>query len=137
MAVGSELPNMKYVNEMGQLDSLKKDEKVNTIVCLFRSDCEHCEYQLDVFNKCIDSLKNTRMILMTGESDEVLARIRAKYGNLSQVNKVSWGSVRLEEFIKLFGRKNTPAIFVFNLKSKLVAKFLGEVKIVTLIKYCQ
>ena len=135
MPVGSMLPEIEFMTIRGKA-KLRKSKKP-LIVVYFSSKCEHCRYQLNVFNSHMDNFRNTNLFFFTSESDFFQVNSGIEWKNLVLSESVVFGVIQKNTFSEVFGTTATPSLFFFNESGILHEKIHGEVKAEKIIEIMQ
>ena len=104
---------------------LVRPESGTSILLLFHPDCDHCLYQLDLFDRRIRHFKDKNLIFLTADSDFDLTSIPKTWPNLVGC---LWGKVNQDTLRDRFGPSSLPAFFVFDENGHLTQKQSGEMK---------
>ncbi len=128
LKVGESIPAMKYLTRDG-LQILSADSARVLVLMYFNRKCEHCRYQLELFEKNIGIFQNQKFIFLTSEAEFLSAGLEKQWGTLSIQDNCSFGLVPGNEFLNAFGTNSTPAIFIFNRRGLLLANFNSEIKL--------
>jgi thioredoxin-related protein len=127
MSVGADLPVLEIQIEHGQ--SIINQKKEPLLIVYFSTSCEHCRYQLNVFNLHIKEFKNIELYFLTSESDFFAKSSGRKWEELSNAANATFGIIEKDTFRELFGSAITPSLFFFDAQGKLKDKIRGEVKL--------
>jgi hypothetical protein len=107
---------------------------------MFSDDrCDHCRYQLDVFEKLLPQLDAVRLYVVRLDRDEATAdgearpERRARWPWLASASSVTWGFVDRGAWRSTFGTMLTPSLYVFR-DDQLVASFQGETSASALLR---
>jgi len=129
LPMGSAMPELRYFD--GRFQKIIKPDSLNsTLIMIFHKECEHCQYQLNQFDKNIKRFGRTRMFLLTTDpkffKDD---SIKQKWPALVSSQNIFWGVVKRSEFKEKFGRFVFPFFYLFDNSGKLCFKVKGEVKL--------
>ena len=110
LKVGSQMPELKYysINDSGYIRIKNKP----LMIMYFKSDCPHCEYELEIFNKMSEKFNDIDVICITTEHKFIANRSYNKWNNLATEKNFVFASVNEEEYRERFGIKITP-LFLF------------------------
>jgi thioredoxin-related protein len=125
LAIGSQLPELSFVDLAGDIRAVTRDSKMILIVYV-QSHCEHCQYQLHVLNNYCKQLRGVRLYILT--SDKNMFKEENKWERLMSAENVIVGSVDKSHFYQRFRTLIIPSIFIFDSSGKLAGKIYGEVK---------
>jgi hypothetical protein len=123
--VGQEVPGFSFRSVAGSADSVS-NESSTTIVCLFQSECHHCQRQLKSFESNVDHMLGMKLILLSDEHD-LFSKVGGLYPGLQNTDVIRWGIVDRQAFEQIFGVNGTPATYIIS-EGKLISKFKGEVE---------
>jgi len=126
LPVGSKLPAINYTNARGPASI--KNTNMPLIIVYFRMSCEHCRYQLTVFNNLADHIKGIDIYFLTPESDFFKMSYGIKLENLTHAKNITFGIIEKESFGQHFATQATPSLYFFNNHGTLVKKLHGETK---------
>jgi len=126
LPIDTELPNIEFSAIHG-VKKLKKQGKP-LIIVFFSTTCEHCRYQLEVFDEYLSELSGTDIYLFTSETNLYSNSSVSKWQNLLNASNVTFGIVDVENFKNTFGSILTPTLFFFTDQGKLREKIRGELK---------
>ncbi|MFM7428512.1 MAG: peroxiredoxin family protein [Flammeovirgaceae bacterium] len=103
-----------------------------TIICLFNSECDHCNQQIKEIKTLISS-NDVNVILISSES---LSRIRS-YTSVNNLNnsKMHFTSIDEGEVFESFGAISFPHLLIYNSQGELKKEFMGEVKAEAILKH--
>jgi len=128
LPIGSAMPKLRYYNG-SSFDLMEPDSTKRTILMIFHKDCEHCQYMLNQFNSNAEKFEETRVYLITPETDFLQSdSLRQKWPVLACLQNVYWGVVEKNELVNKVGRFAFPAVYIFNSSSRLCFKIKGEIK---------
>lgn len=133
LAIGSSLPTISFIDSMGNTKKLKKEEVLSVII-YFDLECEHCLYQLNIFNEGFDRFCDTKMFFLTNDKYLFQESKLKQWERLIVSENVTFGIININEFGSGFGKLVLPSVFIFNTMGKLVKKIYGEVKLDKLLK---
>lgn len=126
--LGSPLPALHYRTEAGR-ETLQSHDILKLMLVHFHSECEHCQYELELFDQNLPALSGTRIVLLTFEDDFFEKDKKQTWPSLADAANVTWGVVDKGEFVDRFGIGVTPAIFIFDKTDTLRSKIVGEAKL--------
>lgn len=135
LSENSKLPALEFFSFCGPTKLIHFNKPL--IVVYFSSNCEHCQYQLAIFNDHIKKLHNIDIYFFTSESDFFSNNTRLQWKNLAKAENVMFGIVSQADFEELFGPITTPALFFYNSRGKLYSKNRGELKLEKIIEIIQ
>ena len=102
------------------------------IVCLFNSECDHCNQQLTEIKEIVSS-NDLNVILISSESLFHIKRyIQA---NNLQNPKIHFASIDQGKVFETFGAISFPHLLIYNTKGELRKEFMGEVKAEAILNY--
>ena len=126
------LSNLKYSERAGSKYMSSEGQKA--IVIYFSLGCEHCIYQLNVIEKNISKLQDTKIYLITTDINLFTGNFLTKYKTLTNSKSVTFGIVDLKSFQSICKVIRTPTIFFFNKSGKYYTKISGEARIDIIVK---
>lgn len=121
------LPLLHYRNA-GGAHLVRSESHRRTAIVLFNSQCSHCLYELDAFNRRLAEVDGARIYLLTTETSLPTDTVLRRWPSLMHSAAVSWGTVRADEFREGLRTLVTPAVFVFDEQGRLLNQFRGETK---------
>ena len=128
LQVGENLPALKYLTRNGQ-QILSPDSSRVLVLMYFNRKCGHCLYQLELFDKNIGIFRDQRFIFLTSEAEFFSAGLEKQWSMLSSRENCSFGMVTGNEFLRAFGTSSTPAIFIFDDRGLLLARYNSVIKL--------
>lgn len=131
LPVGASLPPLQYLAATG-IETLKPDSSRQALVLYFHNDCQYCQYELGLLNDNLPRFDQTRLYLLTPETDFFSAKKMRSWSNLTSP-AVSWGIVDGKKFKEKFGGKGFPSTYIFDNEGFLKAKTFGEAKLEKLL----
>ena len=102
------------------------------IIYFFSPQCEHCKYMTHSIVQNPTFFSNSEIRMITFEKGQVLEHFITDY-NLTSIPFISIGIDSSYQFPRVFGSSIIPSIYIYR-RDTLVAKFLGEVKIESLVE---
>ena len=103
-----------------------------TLIILFNSECEHCQYEAEQLQKRHYEFVETNIYMLTTETPARAYRFARHYG-LDSLAMVHVGTLTQEEAYKAFGPSTVPHVFIYNSDGQLRKEFKGETKIDALL----
>ena len=128
LKIGDSIPQISYLTRNG-LDILAADSTRIQMLMYFNRNCDHCLYQLDLFEKNIALFQNQKFIFLTSEAKFISTGQESRWSILSTRGNCIFGMIPGNEFLNAFGTISTPVIFIFNRRGILTGKFTGEIKL--------
>jgi thioredoxin-related protein len=128
LKIGDSIPVMKYLTRSG-LQMLSADSTRVLMLMYFNRNCQHCQYQLDLFERNMDLFQKQRFIFLTSEAKFISTGQEKQWCTLSTQQNCIFGMIPGNEFFNVFGTISTPAIFIFDRRGMLAGKFTGEIKL--------
>lgn len=99
--------------------NLSKDKLI--FLCFFDITCEHCQHEMLQINEHINEFKGTALYLITLNNQADIDYFMNKYGkNLPANKKVTILRDTRNEFIKKFGPKMYPSVYLYGKNRKLM-----------------
>ncbi|MEO6232802.1 MAG: redoxin domain-containing protein [Ferruginibacter sp.] len=99
--------------------NLAKDKLI--FFCFFDITCEHCQHEMTQINEHINEFKRTAVYLITLNDQVGIDYFMNKYGkNLPADKKVTILRDTKNEFIKKFGPKMYPSVFLYGKNKKIL-----------------
>ena len=135
LPVGSQLPELTFMAIRGE--AVLHSSGKPLIVVYFSTGCEHCRYQLTVFDRHMTDLRNTNLFFLTSESDFFQVNSGIEWRNLVLSESVVFGVIAENTFSEVFGTTATPSLFFFNDSGILHEKIRGEVKAEKILEIMQ
>ena len=126
--IGSYLPNLTFESIRGK-DHIGEDSLLATVIVWFHPECSHCEYQLNVIDRSMHRLDNTRFFLLTSDREYFKNFHHISWPNLVNAENVFFGIIDEIKFTKEFGPMVTPSLLIFNRLEELENKIQGEVRL--------
>jgi hypothetical protein len=135
LAESSSLPRLSYRDASGNgARIVGTDRSRRTAIVLFNSQCEHCLYELDAFERRLSEIDGTRLYFLTSEAALPSAVMAKRWPALVTSRLVSWGTVRAQDVRGELRSAVIPAVFVFDENGRLVKQFRGETKFDLLVR---
>ena len=103
--------------------------KRKILIIYFNLNCDHCRYQLEVFNDHISEFKDFDLYFLTSEKTLFDISYITGFSKLQQCKTAHFGVIDPGQYIKDYGRLRVPSIFVYNNSGELVNSIYGEIKI--------
>lgn len=107
-----------------------------TLIILFNSDCEHCQYEASQLQKRHQEFARANVYLLTTETPIRAQSFAHTYG-LDTLPMMHVGTLTPEEAYKVFGPTSVPHLFIYGPDGQLRKEYKGETKIEALTKYLQ
>jgi thioredoxin-related protein len=107
---------------------------IPTIIILFNTTCEHCQYEAKEIKKSISSFSQASILMISSEPIKTIKAFSEQYG-LNNEASVSFTKINRENIFETFGSVSIPHIFIYNKDRKLIKEFKGETKIEAILKY--
>jgi len=107
-----------------------------TLIILFNSDCEHCQYEASQLQKRHQEFAGANVYLLTTETPIRTQSFAHTYG-LDTLPMMHIGTLTPEEVHKVFGPTSVPHLFIYGPDGQLRKEYKGETKIEALTKYLQ
>jgi len=104
------------------------------LIVYFSLNCEHCRYQLGVFNDHISEFKDFDLYFLTAEKGLFESSFITGFRKLRQCKTAHFGVIDPGQYIKEYGKLRVPSIFVYNKSGVLENSIYGEIKIEKLIE---
>jgi peroxiredoxin len=105
-----------------------------TLIILFNSDCEHCQYEAGQLQKRHSEFKTANVYMLTTETP-VRAQAFARQYGLDTLSMMHVGTLTQEEAHKAFGPTSVPHLFIYGPDGQLRKEYKGETKIDAVLKY--
>jgi hypothetical protein len=121
------LPPLSYRDGAGA-HVVRPEPHRRTAIVLFNSQCGHCLYELDAFNRRLAEVDGAHIYFLTTEANLPSEAVTRRWPALMQSRAVSWGTVHPDEFRGGLRTLVTPAVFVFDERGRLLKQFRGETK---------
>ena len=87
----------------------------------FDVGCDHCQHAIQYLNQHYAEFSKTAMFLITLDSQEKITQFLAKYGNnLKGKRNVTILQDSQNEFIRKFGPRKYPSLFLYSARKKLM-----------------
>jgi len=146
LPIGAEMPAMAIETcagndslrlESGDGQAEKKSGALATLVMLFSTQCPHCLYELDLFEKNLTRLSNIRLFLLTPEKEFKPCEVDPRWMKLALAENVTWARVAESAFGRSFGAAISPSLFFFDNSGILRKKIRGEAKFDKILECCQ
>lgn len=126
-------PDLSAVHFVHNSNSTMIDGKP-TLIILFNSDCEHCQYEAGQLQKRHQEFARASVYLLTTETP-VRAQAFARHYGLDSLAMMHVGTLTPEESYKAFGPTSVPHLFIYGPDRQLRKEYKGETKIDALLKY--
>ncbi len=133
LPIGSKLPGINY-KTINVNATIKPDNERKILIMFFSKDCPHCKFELNVLDKNVTKIIDTKLYLFTTDKNYLLSKDINEYEVLKENVNVTFGIVNKEEYSAKFGSTVTPTLYFFNKAGKLTAKIKGETKIERILK---
>jgi len=126
LPIGSSLPKLKYysIKDSGYISTHGKP----LMIMFFKTDCPHCEYELNTMNEKIDVLQAVDFYCVTTDKNYIENRLYERWGALSNSKNYVFASINENDSMGKIGIKVTPLLLIYNSNGKLIDKMLGETK---------
>jgi hypothetical protein len=121
------LPSLPYRDAYGS--HVIRSDGARTLIMLFDTRCGHCAYELSALDRRSAELAGSRVYILTTEAALPTGEMDRRWPTLAHSPGVAWGTVNASEFQSHLKTLVTPAMFVFDERGQLVARFLGETKL--------
>lgn len=128
-------PNLSAVHYVYNPNPTMIDGKP-TLIILFNSDCEHCQYEARQLQKRHQEFAKASVYLLTTETPIHAQSFAHTYG-LDTLAMMHVGTLTQEESYKAFGPTSVPHLFIYGPDGKLRKEYKGETRIEALTKYLQ
>ena len=125
---GSPLPSLQYLDSRAGSHLVQATPDRRTAIVLFNSQCGHCLYEIDAFNRRLAEVQDARIYFLTTETRLPTPVLAARWPALTESSAVSWGTVHAGAFREGLRTLVTPAVFVFDGQGRLLTQFRGETK---------
>jgi len=99
-----------------------------TILVLFNSQCEHCQYETKSILSNIGAFEGVQLVFVSEESMDQVENFGKAYG-LIGLPKITLGRADITHLIDLFKTISYPNIFIYGSDGKLIKEFKGETRI--------
>ncbi|MCA4893610.1 MAG: redoxin domain-containing protein [Cytophagales bacterium] len=119
------------------MDSSKYEltnNSIPTIIILFNTTCEHCQYEATEIKKSIDFFSQVRVLMISSETIEVIKAFGDQYG-LTNKPSITFAKISPDDVFETFGSVSIPHIFIYGKDRKLIKEFKGETKIDAILQY--
>ena len=133
LPVGALMPALQYQAVDGSIQTLEIDSLRSSMMIYFHSDCKYCKYELGLLNKNISLFTNTRLTLLTPETDFFELKKMRSWPKLVNSSVLSWGLVDGEEFKEKLGGKGFPSTYIFDNEGLLKTKTFGKSRLEKLL----
>ena len=101
----------------------------------FDITCDHCQHAVSEINKHFQELKKTAIYLISLDNQQKMNQFLDKYGqNLKNKNNVTLLQDLNNEFIKKFGPRKYPSLFLYSAKRELILYDDDEKKLTLFLK---
>lgn len=130
--IGSQLPRIEYMDPEG-MQKLERTDRL-IIIVYFSSKCNHCQYQLQLFEEHTSKFNKLDVYFFTSEEQFFEDSSAANWRNLNSNKNIIFGIVNKKNFEEQFGSLSKPSLFFFTSKGILKEKILGEVKMDKILK---
>lgn len=117
-------------------EDLKQDKVV--LIVFFDATCEHCQHAMTTYNQHYKELNKTPLYLVTLDNQESIKNFMTRYANnLYGSKNVTILQDLGNEFIRKFGPRKYPSMFLYSAQKKLliyddepknVGNFLQKIK---------
>ncbi len=107
---------------------------IPTIIILFNTTCEHCQYEATEIKKSITSFSQLSILMVSSEPIKTIKAFSKEYG-LSNEASVTFAKINRDDVYETFGSVSIPHIFIYGKDRKLIKEFKGETKIEAILKY--
>ncbi len=118
------------------MDSSKYElpKTTSTVVILFNTTCDHCQYEATEIKKSITSFSQSSILMVSSEPIKTIKAFSKDYG-LSNEESVTFAKINRDDVFETFGSVSIPHIFIYGKDRKLIKEFKGETKIEAILKY--
>jgi thioredoxin-related protein len=107
---------------------------VSTVVILFNTTCEHCQYEATEIKKSISFFSKTSILMISSEPIKKIKTFSEEYA-LNNESSVTFAKISRDDVFETFGSVSIPHIFIYSKDRKLIKEFKGETKIEAILKY--
>lgn len=107
-----------------------------TIFIYFNSECDFCQHEAQSISENILSFKDTQILFVSTENNEIIKEFANKYNLLNQPNIVFLHD-NTRTFSTRFDANSIPFLLVYNKKQVLVKKHKGQLKAKALLKFLE
>lgn len=129
----NDLPNMAVTLLDGSIVNAK-ELKGETVLIIFRPDCDHCQREAKEIKENLLSFKKSALYFITSEPLEQIEKFARDYDLLGRPN-VFFGWTPVEHVLNNYGPIATPSMYIYSSEHKLIKAFNGEVEIGVVLKY--
>ncbi len=126
-------PNLSAVHYLHNPTTTMIDGKP-TLIILFNSDCEHCQYEAEQLQKHRQAFTKANVYLLTTETPARARSFAQTYG-LDTLSMMHVGTITSKEAYETFGQTSVPHLFVYGSDGQLRKEYKGETRIEALTKY--
>jgi thiol-disulfide isomerase/thioredoxin len=106
------------------------------ILMYFSPDCEHCQHMTEEILKTMDSLQNTRIVMLTSLPFFKMKNFYSYY-KIGDYKNITMGRDGQFFFSRHFGSQYVPYLAIYDRHKKLLKVFDGGTKVSTLIQLVQ
>lgn len=128
LPIGAAMPAMSFQTESGT-SMLQPDSARMTLLMYFHTNCKYCRAMLQKFDENIGEFVDTRMILLTHESNFFEKLKQQAWPRLNSASGITWGIADIDTLNQLFAPRATPMMYIFNPEGNLTSKISGEAKL--------
>jgi peroxiredoxin len=108
--------------------------KTNTIIVVFRPECDHCQHEAEEVKKNLAAFEGVKLYFVTSDPMEEIQKFADDYG-LSGYPNVFFGWTSVDSVLDNFGAIATPSIYIYSEDQQLVKSFNGQVEIATVLAF--
>jgi thiol-disulfide isomerase/thioredoxin len=105
-----------------------------TVVILFNTTCEHCQYEATEIKKSISFFEKTSILMISSEPIKTIKAFAEEYGLNSEAN-ITFAKINRDDVFETFGSVSIPCILIYNKSRNLVKEFKGETRIEAILQY--
>ena len=128
----NDLPNITLSNLEGESFNAK-NLKGNTVLILFRPDCDHCQRESKQIQEHLKAFEDYSLYFISSDIPQKIKKFSEDY-KLGGFENVHFTWAENQGVLTSFGSVPTPSLYVYDNTGKLMAKFMGETSIDVILK---
>ncbi|MFZ6011031.1 MAG: peroxiredoxin family protein, partial [Bacteroidota bacterium] len=106
----------------------------NMMLIFFQPDCDHCHNEAKQIKDRLALFKDYKLYFISSQSAPEITKFAEQYQLLGNGN-VEFATATVQDVLDHYGPIETPSIYVYSKKGKLIQSFNGEVEIDVVLKY--
>jgi peroxiredoxin len=126
------LPNLNITTTGGKVLNINQLKGKNILV-VFLPDCDHCQREASEIQKELPKFKGYNFYFISSATNEQLSKFAKDY-KLSGIANVAFAQTTVDQIRTNFGSINTPSLYIYSEKGKLVKFFNGETPVKEILK---